>query len=258
MHPLLSESEAVKMSGWFFVVVGLVVYMFIQGRALQRKAWVHYNKTPLRFFALNLATPIHAFQGEIVGKYSNLWDNVMDRTLERGKHKAQQRLASFWRITDKGVPVRQHLVALLAGISTRRNGQYSNDADPLDGLAIDISATAHLAHLAIVAGYLEPEEGWGWLLLNAQKAAECFDNWRDFLIHANAGLQAGTKQDISILAGLMPHDLMDKKAIQQLKSCTDHWPRRAKELLAYAPVDKPVTNFPPWMTAGAINFTCKE
>jgi len=246
------------MSWWFFVVVGLIVYMFIQGRALQRKAWAGYNKTPLRFFALNLAIPVYAFQGKLVGKYSNIWDNVMDGTLELGKLKAQQQLASFWGIVEKGDPVRQHLVALLAGISTRRNGQYSSDADPLDGLAIDISATAHLTHLAIVAGYLEPEEGWGWLFLNAQKAAECFDNWRDFLIHANAGLLAGTKQGASILAGLMPRGQTDQKAIQQLKSCTDSWPRRAEQLLAHAPVDKPVTDFPPWVVPEAIKFTYKE
>ncbi|VAW81307.1 hypothetical protein MNBD_GAMMA12-1510 [hydrothermal vent metagenome] len=246
------------MSGWFFVVVVLFVYMVLQGRALQRKAWTSHNKTPLRFFALNLGIAVYAFQGKLAGKYNNLWDNVMDGSLDSGKPKAQQQLASFWGITEKGDPLRQHLVALLAGASMRRNDQYSSDVNPLDGLAIDISVTAHLAHLAIAAGYLEPDEGWGWMLLNAQKAAECFDNWRDFLRHANAGLLVDTKQGASIIAGLMSPDQTDEKAIQQLKSWTDSWPGRAEQLLEHAPEHKPITDFPPWMEPEAIKFTYKE
>lgn len=52
--------------------------------------------------------------------------------------------------------------------------------DPRAALAFACARTAFLVRMAMLMGWAEPQVGWRVLLLNAQRAQDCFASWEDF------------------------------------------------------------------------------
>lgn len=52
--------------------------------------------------------------------------------------------------------------------------------DPRAALAFACARMAFLARVAMLMGWTEPDTAWRVLLLNAQRAQDCFDSWTDF------------------------------------------------------------------------------
>jgi len=92
--------------------------------------------------------------------------------------------------------VRAHLVAVLEAQWFRADLHSLLPADdPRDALAFACVRMALLVRSAMLMGWTDEMAAWRVLLLNAQRAQDCFDSWDDF----GAAFARGRKQWVSAL-----------------------------------------------------------
>ncbi|AZL72052.1 DUF1266 domain-containing protein [Pseudomonas oryziphila] len=90
--------------------------------------------------------------------------------------------------------------------------------DPRASLAFACLRCAFLVRCALLLGWLAPDIGWRVLLLNAQRAQDCFDGWADF----GAAYLAGRRQWV----GAFRADslgLFDEQRLQALLAPEGRW-----------------------------------
>ncbi|MGN6231745.1 MAG: DUF1266 domain-containing protein [Trinickia sp.] len=85
------------------------------------------------------------------------------------------------RIDASGDDARAHLARTLEAQWFRADlHELLPTDDPRAALAFACARTAFLARMTMLMGWLEPQVAWRVLLLNAQRAQDCFASWEDY------------------------------------------------------------------------------
>ncbi|MFJ4347473.1 DUF1266 domain-containing protein [Pseudomonas sp. NPDC089401] len=91
--------------------------------------------------------------------------------------------------------------------------------DPRAALAFACVRCAFLMRCAVLFGWLAPDVGWRVLLLNAQRAQDCFDSWADF---GHAYL-TGRRQWVRAFRADALGEPFDEQRLEQLLAPGGHW-----------------------------------
>ncbi|WP_367189508.1 DUF1266 domain-containing protein [Burkholderia sp. Ed8] len=98
------------------------------------------------------------------------------------------------------------------------------DDEPRAALAFACARMAFFARAAMLMGWAEPDVAWRVLLLNAQRAQDCFDGWEDF----GRAYVAGRKQWVTAFRADPLGRAVDEAAVQRWLAPADGaWGRAA-------------------------------
>lgn len=161
---------------WFNVFIVLFAGWWLYRNLVRR---LLPERLPARKrWALALAQPFAV--ATRFGTFHLSADLVMTDTM-RARFRPQLLHQMGLRIDASGDDARAHLASTLEAQWFRADlqGLLPSD-DPRASLAFACARTAFLVRMVMLMGWLEPQLGWRVLLLNAQRAQDCFSSWEDF------------------------------------------------------------------------------
>ena len=98
-----------------------------------------------------------------------------------------QYLQTEWGLSFEGEKAKDHTLYTLQQIWSSgsislvfQNIQFEQDVSIKEIIAFDSARFAELLRQVILLGFLDEEEAWGLLFLNAQRVQDSFENWMDF------------------------------------------------------------------------------
>ncbi|AQT11438.1 DUF1266 domain-containing protein [Pseudomonas protegens] len=149
--------------------------------------WRHFRRpsgtslvvfTPRKRWALTLAQPMVDATG-MTGFYDPDTTHFMDQA------KSTLRASLLHQIGFRSNATDDEICAHLNGTLERQwfridlHGLNPSD-DPRAAMAFACVRSAFFVRCAMLMSWLEPETGWRIMLLNAQRAQDCFNDWEDF------------------------------------------------------------------------------
>ncbi|MDP9527194.1 DUF1266 domain-containing protein [Pseudomonas protegens] len=134
--------------------------------------------TPRKRWALTLAQPMVDATG-MTGFFDPETTHFMDQAKSTLRAPLLHQIGFRSNATDD--EVREHLNNTLERQWFRvdLHGLNASD-DPRAAMAFACVRCAFFVRCAMLMGWIETESGWRILLLNAQRAQDCFNDWEDF------------------------------------------------------------------------------
>ena len=159
-----------------FLLIAVVVSAWMLWRAFRPRGAQLFSQR--RHWSLLLARPM-ADAMEVEGFYSSACDHFTEQaqTILRAALLHQAGIRS--NCNDEAV--RSHFSATLEQQWYNLDLQALMTGDePRAAMAFACVRVAFLVRCALLMRWLEPDLAWRVLLLNAQRAQDCFDSWEDF------------------------------------------------------------------------------
>nr|BFD43742.1 DUF1266 domain-containing protein [Pseudomonas sp. FFPRI_1] len=134
--------------------------------------------TPRKRWALRLAQPMVDATG-MTGFFDPDTTHFMDQARDSLRTPLLHQIGLRNNATDEDVS--RHLNSTLEQQWFRvdLHGLSATD-DPRAAMAFACVRSAFFIRCAMLMGWVEPEIGWRVMLLNAQRAQDCFNSWEDF------------------------------------------------------------------------------
>lgn len=172
---------------------------------------------PRKHWALALAQPCIAAT-QISNFTSPLSDTVTDAT--RDEFRAQLLHQMGLRIDASDEDARAHLAGTFESHWYRAdlNALLPTD-EPRAALAFACTRMAFFARLVMLLQWVDPEIAWRVLLLNAQRAQDCFTSWHDF----GQAYIAGRRQWVAAFRSDPFGKAFDEDALASWSNNADAW-----------------------------------
>jgi len=122
-------------------------------------------------------------------KYALALGDLERERLDQGKssQSIKKYLEAEWGLSFSEEKAKDHALYTLQQIWAKgsislvfQNIQFEQSASIKEVIAFDSARFAELLRQVILLGFLDEEEAWGLLLLNAQRVQDSFENWVDF------------------------------------------------------------------------------
>ncbi len=159
-----------------FLLIAVIVSAWLLWRAFQPRGRRLFSQR--KHWSLLLARPM-ADAMQVEGFYSPACDHFTEQA-QRIMRTALLHQAGI-RSNCNDEAVRSHFSATLEQQWYRLDLQAltAND-EPRAAMAFACARVAFLVRCALLMRWIEPDLAWLVLLLNAQRAQDCFDSWEDF------------------------------------------------------------------------------
>ncbi|MCA8100133.1 DUF1266 domain-containing protein [Burkholderia contaminans] len=172
---LREDTDAMSQSWWF----NLFVIVFAGGWMVRFARQLRPQPLPARRrWALALAQPFAA--ATRFGTF-HVSANLVLTDAMRARYRPQLLHQMGLRTDASGDDARAHLARTLEAHWFRADLQELLPTDdPRAALAFACARMAFLVRMTMLMGWVEPQVAWRVLLLNAQRAQDCFASWEDF------------------------------------------------------------------------------